>query len=137
MNFRMIAAGASTLALTLALTGCTTVGLSTNAVETRWNGKPAGMFFAKYGPPASDVESGGSTVYAWKGGYKTRRIPAEYETLKNGKRGKRLSPARTVSLSCSVQITVSEDYIIRSVRILGDRKSDAGQSYCEEFLGRD
>ncbi len=88
----------------------------------------AGGFFAAYGPPVSDVESGSSTVYSWKGGYKTRRIPAEYAKTTDGKRGKQTAPARTVYLSCSVQITTDADYIIRSIRILGDRKTDSGRA---------
>ena len=74
MNFRMMTAAG----LALVLAGCTTVGPARNAVEARWNGQPAGTFFAQFGPPVSDVESGDSTVYSWKGGYKTLRIPAEY-----------------------------------------------------------
>lgn len=131
MNFRMITMAG--LALTLA--GCTTVGPARNAVEARWNGQPAGTFFAQFGPPISDVESGETTVYSWKGGYKTRRIPAEYEKGADGKRGKRISPARTEYLSCSVQLTVSSDYVIRSIRVAGDHRSGTGPSWCEQFLG--
>ncbi|WP_377295368.1 hypothetical protein [Rhizobium sp. SG2393] len=133
MRFRMM----TVAGLALALAGCTTTGGagSGNAVDAKWLGKPAGGFFAAYGPPVSDVESGSSTVYSWKGGYKTRRIPAEYAKTTDGKRGKQTAPARTVYLSCSVQITTDADYIIRSIRILGDRKTDSGPSYCEEFLG--
>ncbi|OOG67033.1 hypothetical protein [Sinorhizobium sp. A49] len=132
MNFRMM----TVAGLALALAGCTTTtGISKNAVESRWLGQPAGGFFAQYGPPLSDVESGSSTVYNWKGGYKTRKVPAQYETGKDGKRGKRISPARTEYLSCSVQLTVSSDYVIRSIRLLGDHKRADGPSWCEEFLG--
>lgn len=123
--------------LALALAGCSTTGSmgGGNAVEAKWLGKPAGGFFAAYGPPVSDTESGSSTVYSWKGGYKTRRIPAEYAKTSDGKRGKQTAPARTVYLSCSVQITTDSDYTIRSIRILGDQKRGSGPSYCEEFLG--
>ncbi|NRP71305.1 hypothetical protein ILFOPFJJ_02190 [Ensifer psoraleae] len=132
MNFRMM----TVAGLVLALAGCTTTsGVAKNAVETRWLGKPAGIFFARFGPPIADVESGDDTVYSWKGGYKTRKIPAEYEKTADGKRGKRISAARTEYLSCSVQLTVSSDYVIRSIRLVGDRKRANGPSWCEEFLG--
>lgn len=130
MNFRMITAAG----LALALAGCTTVGPARNAVEARWNGQPAGTFFAQFGPPQSDVENGDMTVYAWKGGYKKRTVPAQYAEGKDGKKGKRIAPARTEFLSCSVQLTVSSDYVIRSVQVLGDRKSSTGPSWCDEFL---
>lgn len=132
MNFRMMTAAG----LLLALAGCTTTtGVARNAVESRWLGQPAGTFFAQFGPPISDVEAGSDTVYSWKGGYKTRKVPAEYEKTADGKRGKRISPARTEYLSCSVQLTVSSDYVIRSIRLVGDRKRPNGPSWCEEFLG--
>ena len=132
MNFRMMTAGA----LGLLLAGCTTTtGITRNAVEARWLGQPAGPFFAQFGPPISDVEAGGDTVYSWKGGYKTRKIAAEYEKTADGKRGKRISAPRTEYLSCSVQLTVSSDYVIRAIRIAGDRKRPNGPTWCEEFLG--
>ncbi|MQW86599.1 hypothetical protein [Sinorhizobium saheli] len=132
MNFRMMTAAG----LLLALAGCTTTtGVARNAVESRWLGQPAGTFFAQFGPPISDAEAGSDTVYSWKGGYKTRKVPAEYEKTADGKRGKRISPARTEYLSCSVQLTVSSDYVIRSIRLVGDRKRPNGPSWCEEFLG--
>ena len=130
MKFRMITAAG----LALALAGCTTVGPARNAVEARWKGQPAGIFFAQFGPPQSDVQNGDMTVYAWKGGYKKRTVPAQYEEGKDGKKGKRIAPARTEFLSCSVQLTVSSDYVIRSVQVLGDRKSSTGPSWCDEFL---
>ncbi len=86
-------------------------------------------------PPISDVEAGGDTVYSWKGGYKTRKIAAEYEKTADGKRGKRISAPRTEYLSCSVQLTVSTDYVLRAIRIVGDRKRPNGPTWCEEFLG--
>ncbi|WP_275789471.1 hypothetical protein [Pararhizobium gei] len=131
MNFRLT----TVAGLALALAGCTTVGPARNAVESRWNGQPAGTFFAQFGPPQSDVASGETTVYAWKGGYKKRSIPAQYAEGKDGKKGKKIANARTESLSCSVQLTVSSDYVIRSIRIIGDRKASGGSSWCEEFLG--
>ncbi|MBP1882987.1 hypothetical protein [Sinorhizobium mexicanum] len=132
MNFRMM----TVAGLALALAGCTTTsGVARNAVETQWLGKPAGIFFAQFGPPIGDVETGDDTVYSWKGGYKTRKIPVQYEKTADGKRGKRIAAARTEYLSCSVQLTVSSDYVIRAVRLVGDRKRVNGPSWCEEFLG--
>ncbi|MBP2235359.1 hypothetical protein J2Z31_001851 [Sinorhizobium kostiense] len=132
MIFRLMTAAG----LALVIAGCTTTtGVARNAVEKRWLGQSAGPFFAQFGPPLSDVESGSETVYSWKGGYKSRKIPAQYEMSANGKRGKRISAARTEYLSCAVQLTVSSDYVIRSIRIVGDRKRESGPSWCEEFLG--
>lgn len=132
MNFRML-----TLAsLGLALAGCTTTGPASNATEARWNGQPAGAFFAKFGPPINDSNVGGATVYTWRGGYKTRTVAATYEELPNGKKGKMLTRARTEYLRCEVQLTVSPDYNIRSIRTVIDKPGQAGgPSYCEEFLG--
>jgi len=135
MNLRgMIKAGA-TLGLAVALAGCTTTGVAKNDVETRWNGQQAGMFFAKFGPPVGDAAAGRSTIYTWRGGHKTRVVPAVYEQV-DGKKGNIISKARTEYLRCEVQLTVSPDYIIRSVRTVVDRPGvNGGQSYCEEFLG--
>ena len=133
MNFRLL----TVAGLALALAGCTTVGPARNAVESRWNGQPAGTFFAKFGPPQSDVESGETTIYSWKGGYKKRKVPAQYAEGTDGKKGKRIAPARTEFLSCSVQLTVSSDYTIRSIKVSGDRKSSTGVSWCDEFLAGD
>jgi len=132
MNFRLI-----TLAsLALALAGCTTVGPAGNAVEARWKGQPAGAFFAKFGPPTSDVAAGDSTVYSWRGGYKTRQVPAVYAELPNGKKGKLVSRARSEYLRCEVQLTVSSSYVIQSIRTVIDKPGvKGGPSYCEEFLG--
>ncbi len=127
MNLRAI-----TLAgLCLALAGCTTTGTAGNAVEARWNGQQAGAFFAKFGPPTSDTPEGNDTVYSWRGGYATRTVVA---TTSDGKPAK---GSRRVYLSCSVQLRVSKDYIIRSVRIVSDRPGvdGGGKTYCEEFLG--
>lgn len=133
MNFRLL----TVAGLALALAGCTTVGPARNAVEARWKGQPAGVFFAAFGPPQSDVSSGDMTVYSWKGGYKKRTIPAQYAEGENGKKGKKIASARTEFLSCSVQLNVSSDYVIRSVQVLGDRKSSTGPSWCDEFLAGD
>ncbi|QLF69719.1 hypothetical protein FE840_009290 [Peteryoungia desertarenae] len=121
------------LALTLA--GCTTTGPAKNAIEEKWNGREAGAFFAKFGPPVADTAAGGATLYTWRGGRSTRTLPAEYETARDGTRGRLLRPARTVYLRCEVQLTVSPDYVIRSVRTVVDRPgANGGPSYCEEFL---
>jgi len=131
MNIRII-----TLAgLALALGGCTTAAIKTNAIETRWNGQQAGVFFAKFGPPVADQPTGASTVYTWRGGYKTRTVPAKYAEGKGGKKGAILSPARTEYLRCEVQLTTSPDYVIRSVRTIVDKPGlNGAPSYCEEFL---
>jgi len=133
MNFRLMTVAG--LALTLA--GCTTVGPARNSVEARWKGQPAGVFFAAFGPPQSDVSSGDMTVYSWKGGYKKRTIPAQFAEGENGKKGKKIASARTEFLSCSVQLNVSSDYVIRSITVLGDIKKSSGPSWCEEFLAGD
>jgi hypothetical protein len=130
MNFRLM----TVAGLALALAGCTTVGPARNAVEARWKGQPAGVFFAAFGPPQSDVSSGDMTFYSWKGGYKKRTIPAQYAEGENGKKGKKIASARTEFLSCSVQLNVSSDYVIRSIQVLGDIKKSSGPSWCEEFL---
>lgn len=133
MNVRGIAIGV----LALMLAGCETTGVARNAVEARWNGQQAGSFFAKFGPPANDMPaSGGSTVYSWRGGYKARVIPAVYEDLGGGKKGKLLRAARTEYARCELQLTVSPDYVIRSIRTLVDKPGiDGGKTYCEELLG--
>ena len=133
MNFRLMTAAG----LALALAGCTTVGPAKNAVQARWQGQPAGTFFAAFGPPQSDVASGDQTIYSWKGGYKKRTVPAQYEGGENGKKGKKIASARTEFLSCSVQLTVSGDYVIRSIKVLGDRPTSTGPSWCDEFLAGD
>ena len=133
MNFRLM----TVAGLALALAGCTTTGPARNVVESRWNGQPAGTFFAQFGPPQSDVESGDMTVYSWRGGYKKRTVPAQYAEGKDGKKGKKIASARTEFLSCSVQLTVSSDYVIRSVHVVGDRKTSTGLSWCDEFLAGD
>lgn len=131
MNFRILTLGG----LMLALAGCTTTGgIAGNPLEARWNGKSAGTFFAAYGPPISDVESGSSTVFTWRGGYKTVRVPAKHEEGQKGKKGKRIAPAKTVYLRCEARITVGQDYTIRSIQAIADRPGVNGPSYCAEFL---
>ncbi|MBP1850260.1 hypothetical protein [Rhizobium halophytocola] len=127
---RLLSAG-----LMLAAAGCTTTSGTRNAVEARWNGQSAGAFFAEFGAPSSDTPAGGTTLYSWRGGHKTRTIAATYETLPNGKRGKRLTPARVEYMNCAVQLSVSPDYTIRSVRIVVDKPGQNGKTYCEELLG--
>ena len=127
--------------LAIALSACTTSEGSSvpsftqkSPVETRWVGQSAGIFFAKFGPPLSDTESGSSTVYNWRGGYKKATIPARFEEGKDGKKGRQISPARTASLSCTVQLVVYSNYTITSVRTVSDRPGVNGPSYCAEFL---
>lgn len=123
--------------LAMALSACTTTTPSLapkNAVETRWVGQSAGVFFAKYGPPLSDVDSGNTTTFTWRGGYKTAKIPAKFDEGRDGKRGRQISSARTSYLSCTVQLVVGSDYKIRSVRTVSDRPGVNGPSYCAEFL---
>jgi hypothetical protein len=120
----------------LALSSCTTTSIGPkNPVETRWLGQSAGAFFAQFGPPASDAAAGSQTVYNWKGGYKTARIPAKYATGEDGKRGKQIASAKTAYLSCGVQLITDQDYVIRKVTIMSDRPGVEGPSYCAEFLG--
>lgn len=109
---------ASAVLFALILSACTTAGAARNPIETRWVGRSAGEFFAKYSPPISDIQEGSSTIYNWRGGYK--RIKA-----KN---------SRTVSVSCSAKITVSDSYIIRDITIVSDRPGATSPSYCAELL---
>ncbi len=136
MRFRSV-----TLAgLAMALSACTTTGPSLSpksAVETRWVGQSAGVFFAKFGPPLSDVDTGSTTTFNWRGGYKTAKIPAKFEEGRDGKRGRQTASARTSYLSCTVQIVVDSDYKIRSIRPVSDRPGVNGPSYCAEFLAAD
>ena len=131
MNTRII-----TLAgLALALGGCTTSTIALNPIESRWNGQQAGTFFAKFGPPTADQQIGASTIYTWRGGYKTRTVPAKYSGGEGTKKGKLVSPARTEYLRCEVQLTVSPEYVIRSVRTIIDKPGlNGAPSYCAEFL---
>ena len=117
MNRRIIA---STAFFAIALSACTSTApiMASNPIESRWVGRSAGEFFAKYAPPLSDVESGSNTIYSWRGGYK--RI--------------KLANGRSTSVSCTAQITVSQDYTIRDIKIIGDRPGTNGPSYCTELL---
>lgn len=100
------------------VSGCTTTGPASNPIETRWNGKSAGSFFARYAPPYSDSRDGSQTIYNWRGGF--NRIKT-----KDG---------RTLNVSCAAQIVTGEDYRIRSIRVVADRPGANGPSYCEELL---
>jgi hypothetical protein len=104
--------------LSLALVSCTTISVSDNAISKRWVGRSAGEFFAKYNPPLDDVSAGANTIYSWRGGYKRIRVEG----------------GRSVSVSCSARITVSESYTIRDITIVSDRRGANGPSYCEELL---
>jgi hypothetical protein len=130
MNFRTLLI--TGMALTVA--GCTTTAsLSGDPLSKRWVGTEAGKFFAAYGPPMSDEETGASTVYVWKGGYKTRRVPARYEG--EGKGRKLVSRARSEYLVCQVRLTAGEDYTIKSITRVVDKPGiDGGPTWCEEFL---
>ena len=140
----MLSRSVTLAAFAIALSACTTsTGGSTpsftqkSPVETRWVGQSAGIFFAKFGPPLSDTETGSSTVYNWRGGYRKATIPARFEEGKDGKKGRQISPTRTASLSCTVQLVVSSDYKITAVRTVSDRPGINGPSYCAEFLAAD
>lgn len=126
-----------TAGLALALAGCTTTGVARNPVEARWNGQPAGTFFAKFGPPIADTDMGSNTLYSWRGGYKTARIPATFAEGTDGKKGKQIAPARTARLRCEVKLTVDSGYIIRKIETVADRPGENGSSYCAEFLAGD
>ena len=115
MSLRIIA---STAALAIFLSACTTTSAPSSPIEVRWIGQSAGAFFARYSPPISDTPAGSDTLYNWRGGY--QRIK-----LQNG---------RTANVSCAAQLTVDESYIIRKIRITADRLGAKGPSYCEELL---
>lgn len=114
MNYRLI----SVAVLAGIVSGCTTTGPATNPIETRWKGKSAGTFFARYAPPYSDSENGSQTVYNWRGGF--NRIKTK--------------EGRSMSVSCSAQITADSQYRITSIRVTADRPGAKGPSYCEELL---
>lgn len=129
MKFRSLVLSA----LGLALAGCSTVSISNDPLSTRWVGKEAGKFFAAYGPPASDEESGSVTTYVWRGGYKTARIPTQYSG--EGKDRKVVAKARTAYLVCQVKLVVGDDYRINSITKMVDRPDpDGGSSWCERTL---
>jgi len=130
MNFRTLLIAAT--ALTLA--GCTTTAsLSSDPLSARWVGTEAGKFFAAYGPPTSDEESGSTTTYVWRGGYRTRRSPAEYKG--EGKSRKLIARARTEYLVCQVRLKVGSDYMIKSITAIVDKPgADGGPTWCEKTL---
>ncbi len=121
-------------ATALVLAGCTTTAsLSGDPLTARWVGTEAGKFFAAYGPPTSDEESGSTTTYVWRGGYKTRRTPAQYTG--EGKHRKLVSRATTSYLVCQVRLTVGSDYMIKSITALVDKPGTAGgPTWCEQTL---
>lgn len=131
MKLRIMTAAA---ALAVALAGCTSIPTPGDPVEGRWVGQSAGKFFAAYGPPLSDRDEGSSTIYSWKGGYKTVRVPAKYAEGADGKRGKQIAPARSLYLRCQAEITTNSDYTIRDIRTVNDIPGVDGPSYCAEFL---
>ena len=117
----------------LVLAGCSTVSMSDDPLSARWVGQEAGKFFAAYGPPTSDEESGSVTTYVWRGGYKTARVPAQYSG--EGKGRKLVAKARTAYLVCQVKLIVGDDYRIRSIKTMVDRADpDGGASWCERTL---
>jgi hypothetical protein len=130
MNFRtLLIAG-----MALTVSGCTTTAsLSGDPLSKRWVGTEAGKFFAAYGPPVSDEESGSSTTYVWRGGYKTRRMPAQYEG--EGKKRKLVARARSEYLVCQVRLVVGSDYMIKSITKIVDKPGqDGGPTWCEQKL---
>ncbi|MDO9417166.1 hypothetical protein [Pararhizobium sp.] len=108
MNVRMtIAAG-----LVLVLASCTTASVGpANPLKARWVGKSAGEFFAAFGPPLSDVSSGRSTLYSWRGGFRKQKV-------------------------CAVDLVVGSDYRIDSIKTTRDHpgKDPKGPTHCEEVL---
>lgn len=101
-----------------------------SAVAKRWVGKEAGTFFAAYGPPTSDLSSGSKTIYGWRGGYSSRKVPAVKD-----KKGKVITRARTERLVCQVKLTVNAKYYITAIEVLVDKPGiDGGPSWCEQFL---
>jgi hypothetical protein len=121
-------------ATALVLAGCTTTAsLSGDPLSARWVGTEAGKFFAAYGPPTSDEESGSTTTYVWRGGYKTRRTPAQYKG--EGKSRKLVARATTSYLVCQVRLTVGSDYMIKSITALTDKPGTAGgPTWCQQTL---
>jgi hypothetical protein len=124
----------ATAGLALLLAGCTTIPMAADPISSYWVGKSAGKFFAAFGPPLTDADTGNGNIYTWKGGYKTVSIPAKYAEAADGKRGKQISPARKQYLRCSAEITTNSDYSIRTIRVSGDVAGTNGPSYCAEVL---
>jgi hypothetical protein len=114
MNYRLIAAAA----LAGVLSGCATTASPPSPIEARWKGQSAGVFFARFAPPYSDVTSGSQTTYNWRGGF--QRIKT-----KDG---------RSMRVNCSAQIVTDQDYRIQSITVTADRPGANGPSYCTELL---
>lgn len=110
MSFRLAILAVSAAALS----ACTTASIPSNPLQARWNGKGADAFFAAYGPPNSDRPgSGGATVYSWRGGFSRGR-------------------------PCTVELTVSKDYVITTINAISDRiDPKGGPSHCEKTLDAD
>lgn len=115
MSRRLIA---STVFVGLALSACTTVSAISSPINSRWVGHSAGEFFAKYNPPGADQDSGSSTIYNWRGGYKKIKTKA----------------GASASVSCAAKLTVSSDYKIQDITIIGDHPGETSDSYCTELL---
>jgi hypothetical protein len=122
------------LCASLALASCsTTAALSGDPLSSRWVGTEAGKFFAAYGPPVDDVESGSTTIYNWRGGYRTRKSPAEYTG--EGKNKKLKARAKTEYLVCQVKLVVGSDYMIKSItRTVDKAGTKGGPTWCEQTL---
>ena len=120
--------------LGLAVASCSTVAtVSGDPLSARWVGQEAGKFFAAYGPPVSDEEGASTTTYVWRGGYRTRRMPAQYSG--EGKGRKLVSRARTVYLVCQVKLVVGEDYRIKTIKATVDKPGpDGGPTWCQQTL---
>jgi len=131
MNFRF----APLAVLCLSLAACTTTGGMGNPLSARWVGKEAGKFFAAYGPPLSDVDTGSATTFKWRGGYGRTKIPAQYAKDADGKKGKLIARARTEYQVCEVELTVNASYTITSIRAVVDKPGiNGGPSRCTAFL---
>ncbi|WP_337266338.1 hypothetical protein [Oryzifoliimicrobium ureilyticus] len=130
MKLRIAAAAG----LAVSLASCTSLpsSPSTNPISARWVGQSAGKFFAAYGPPIADAERGDMTVYTWRGGYKTVRVPVAKED--GGKAKGKTAATRKLSLKCQAEITTGADYVIRNIKVMGDVPGVNGPSYCAEFL---
>jgi hypothetical protein len=115
--------------VTALLASCTTTGIvSSDPLSQRWVGAEAGKFFAAYGPPAGDEDSGSTSSYVWKGGYKTVRVAAQGQ-------GKAKKKTTTRYLSCTVKLTVNDSYKITSIKAISDRAGlEGAPSWCAQFL---
>ena len=147
------------------LYGCTTTEEANKAIQSRWIGPPADMFFSQYGPPESVYRmTGGGNVYTWRGGDKTRYVPAQYERVEtpavarsvttevtNGQvtktststvgvsmpaRERMISPARNEQLFCEIQISTDPADRIQSIRASNDTDGEGlSLSRCAEVMG--